>query len=216
LIEPTEVVELMETANRSGGARISRIRHGSNWASWIVVTVAVAVSPAVTSCELFEEDAGPNGDEEAKLYSLLMNHRQEKGLPSIPLSSSLTHVAQTHARDLVDNYQFGDNSCNMHSWSDKGKWTPCCYTADHAQAACMWNKPGELTSYQGNGYEISYGGSKGYHATADLAFRAWKGSSGHYSTIVNEGIWKDVTWNAIGIGINKEYAVVWFGKEVDK
>src|SRR5690348_217742 len=71
--------------------------------------------------------------EERKLYDLMMEYRKSKGLESIPLSAKLTQVAQTHVRDLSENYVFNpkDVKCNPHSWSDKGKWTSCCYTSDH-------------------------------------------------------------------------------------
>jgi len=152
--------------------------------------------------------------EEQKLYDLIMRYREEKQLPVIPLSESLTFVAQTHVKDLADNFDMG-KTCNMHSWSDKGNWTACCYTSDHAKAECMWNKPREMTSYKGYGYEISHGGSKNYLATAESAFNGWKNSSGHNAVMINEGVWKD-KWNAIGIGIYKGYACVWFGKESDE
>ena len=34
--------------------------------------------------------------------------------------------------------------------------------------------------------------------------------------MINLGIWKNRTWNAVGVGIYKNYAVVWFGEESDK
>ena len=37
---------------------------------------------------------------------------------------------------------------------------------------CMWNKPRELTSYIGDGYEIAYWSSEG--ATAAAALNGWK------------------------------------------
>src|SRR5688572_16243476 len=68
-------------------------------------------------------------EEEQKLYNLIMEYRKSKNLPAIPLSAKLTKVAQTHARDLMDNYKFDlKNKCNPHSWSKKGKWSACCYT----------------------------------------------------------------------------------------
>ena len=152
--------------------------------------------------------------EEQKLYDLIMQYRAEKKLPVIPLSKSLTFVAQTHVKDLADHFVW-DTDCNLHSWSDKGDWTSCCYTSDHAKAECMWNKPREMTSYRGSGYEISFGGAKNYLATAEAAINSWKRSSGHNAVIINEGIWKD-RWNAIGIGIYKGFACVWFGKETDE
>lgn len=150
--------------------------------------------------------------EELKLYDLIMRYRSGRGLISIPLSPSLSHVAQVHARDLTDNMPAKGN-CNMHSWSDRGAWTACCYTSDHRQASCMWNKPRELTSYPGNGYEISHG-AWGAAVSAETALRGWKSSPGHNAVIINEGMWSR-SWKAIGIGIYGNYAVVWFGHEDD-
>jgi hypothetical protein len=152
--------------------------------------------------------------EEQKLYEVMMAYRKSNGLPAIPISEKLTKVAQTHAKDLMDNYKFDPNAkCNPHSWSKKGKWTSCCYTSDHKQAKCMWDKPKEISGYAGNGFEIAYYSSKG--ATAEEGLAGWKKSPGHNPLIVNEGIWKQVTWKAIGIGFYGEYGIVWFGEVED-
>ena len=150
-------------------------------------------------------------NEESELYNLIMKYRSSKNLPRIPISKSLTFVAQTHVRDLENNKPDLGN-CNMHSWSNKGAWTSCCYTSDHAKAQCMWDKPSELTSYKGYGYEIAYGSSGG-SVTPIGAINGWKGSSGHNAVIINQGIWSSHPWEAIGIGIYKGFAVVWFGEE---
>lgn len=151
--------------------------------------------------------------EEKELYTLLMKYRKEKGLPSIPVSPSLTYVAQTHADDLQSFYT-GSGKCNLHSWSSHGKWTSCCYTDDHKNAPCMWDKPRELTSYKGDGYEIAYWNSQGI--IPEKALQGWKKSKGHHAMIVNQGMWSDSRWRAIGIGIKGNFAVVWFGEEADK
>jgi uncharacterized protein YkwD len=151
--------------------------------------------------------------EEKKLYDLIMAYRKEKKLPPIPFSSKLSRVAQIHARDLAQNHEPLNMLCNLHSWSDKGNWTPCCYTDDHAEAECMWNKPKEIARYESKGYEISF--YRKDRVFAKLALENWKDSYGHNQVIVNEGIWKDVTWKAIGIGIYKEFGVVWFGELAD-
>ncbi|MFN8249721.1 MAG: CAP domain-containing protein [Ferruginibacter sp.] len=143
-----------------------------------------------------------------------MKYRKSKGLPAIPLSKSLTTVAQVHARDLEENYS-PDPKCNLHSWSNNGNWIPVCYTKDHAKAELMWSKPGELTKYQGKGYEIAFAEDEAYLANAENALEAWKSSKDHNAVILNRGIWKK-KWNAIGIGINGSYAVIWFGNEPDK
>jgi uncharacterized protein YkwD len=153
--------------------------------------------------------------EEQKLYKMIMVYRKSKKLDPIPLSAKMTKVAQTHARDLSHNYTFDvKNRCNPHSWSKKGKWTACCYTNDHKEASCMWNKPKELTGYAGNGYEIAYYSSGG--ANAQEGLDGWKLSPGHNPLLINSGIWADMKWQAIGIAIYKEYGLVWFGDAADQ
>ena len=149
--------------------------------------------------------------EEKKLYDLMMAYRKSKGLAPIRLSARLTQVAQTHARDLAENYKFDPkNKCNPHSWSSKGKWSSCCYTSDHKKAQCMWDKPKEIGGYTSPGYEIAYYSSAGASAVEGLA--GWKKSPSHNPLIVNEGMWSNVNWKAIGIGLYKEYGIVWFGE----
>ena len=149
--------------------------------------------------------------EEQKLYNQIMEYRKQNGLLPIPLSKALTFVAKSHVVDLGVTESKRDSNCNMHSWGEDPRWTSCCYTNDHAQASCMWNKPKEMTSYPGIGYEIAHGGSGSFVATAETALSGWKKSAGHNSVILNKEIWKNRSWNAIGIGIQGGYAVVWFG-----
>jgi hypothetical protein len=152
--------------------------------------------------------------EEMKLYNLLMDYRKSKKLASTPLSAKLTHVAQLHAKDLAEHFNSKNGKCNIHSWSAKGKWKACCYTDDHKEPQCMWNKPREITGYPSEGYEIAYFNSGG--ATAQEGLTIWKASPGHNPVIVNEGVWKSITWKAVGVGIYKEYGVVWFGAVADE
>ena len=148
--------------------------------------------------------------EEKKLYHTINEYRKTHKLPAIPLSRSLTYVAQQHVHDLAANHP-DKQPCNPHSWSDKGAWKGCCYTEDHANASCMWKKPSELTSYKSNGYEIACTGAYG---SVEI-LKCWQGSKGHNSVILNQASWKKMKWNAIGVGIYKEYAVVWFGDIAD-
>lgn len=123
-------------------------------------------------------------------------------------------MAQAHVRDLYDNRPVTEK-CNLHSWSDKGNWTPVCYTDDHKNAQGMWYKPREITGglYTGYGYEIAYQNS--VQATAEGAFRGWKSSSGHNAVMIEDNIWERMNWQAMGIGIYRNYAVVWFGQPAD-
>lgn len=153
-------------------------------------------------------------EEEQRLYDLMMQYRQEHHLPVIPLSASLTYVAQSHARDL-QNYPPQDG-CLLHSWSDQGNWTPLCYPAQptEEQQKGMWNKPREMTMYPDAGYEIAYVHISA--ATAEGALSDWKSSPIHDAVMLNMGEWEGATWRAIGIGIYGHYAVVWFGEKKDK
>lgn len=156
--------------------------------------------------------------EERKLVELVMHHRQQHGLPPIPVSSSLTYVAKTHLVDLEKNNPV-TSSCNGHSWSASGDWSSCCYTADHAQASCMWDKPRELTAYSGDGFEIAFGADghtrMDFSVSAEVALAGWKASSLHHDVILNRKQWEDVEWKAMGVAIYKTSAAIWFGKQSD-
>ncbi len=142
------------------------------------------------------------------LYKLIMDYRDSFGLDTISLSNSLCYVALSHTLDLK---MFNPNRppCNLHSWSENGIWSSCCYTADHKKASCMWDKPREMTNYRSDGFEIATFYSAGM--TPEIALTAWQKNKGHNEVILNKGIWKAMKWQAIGISIYDNYAVVWFG-----
>lgn len=148
------------------------------------------------------------------MAEVINQYRQERGLPAIPVSASLTLVAEAHVNDLQHANPVGGR-CNIHSWSNKGNWSSCCYTDDHAQAECMRKKPSEITRgvYAGVGYEISviYSGKM----TPNLALSSWRGSRPHHEVILNRNKWRDIRWNAIGGAVSENFAVVWFGQERD-
>jgi len=153
---------------------------------------------------------------------MVNDYRADHGLPPVPISPSLNAVAEAHVRDLMDNRPdtatgFGRGACNMHSWSSAGRWTPVCYTRDHARAPAMWSKPREITrgAYPGNGYEIAYWWSGG-RITPEIALHGWQDSPGHNDLLIEDGPWRDANWRAMGVGIHGNYAVVWFGKEPDR
>lgn len=143
-------------------------------------------------------------------------YRSRRGLPAIPLSAHLTRVAEAHVADLEAHYPRGNaGNCNMHSWSENGNWSPCCYTPDHARKECMWEKPREITggAYDATGYEIV-----AYYSdaiTPERALQIWQQSDGHHIMIINRGQWYDNTWRAMGAAMGEHYAVVWFGEEPD-
>ena len=154
--------------------------------------------------------------EEKKLAQLINEYRDDNNLPSVLISKSLTQVSQWHTIDLFENSPTG-GACNNHSWSAARPdlWTAVCYTADHAHASGMWYKPREITggTYTDNGFENIYWHSSS--ATAVGAFTGWKNSRGHRETILEQGIWRGMRWQSMGIGIYKNYAALWFGKAAD-
>lgn len=149
------------------------------------------------------------------LADALNDYRERSGLPRIPVSTQLTRVAAAHAADLEANYRKSER-CNMHSWSPRGDWTSCCYTEDHAQKECMWNKPREISNgaYTGVGYEIVAWHSEPIDPAR--ALEIWKGSPHHHAMIRNLAQWSDNTWLAMGAAQSEHYAVVWFGEETDR
>ena len=158
--------------------------------------------------------------DEVALARMVNDYRADNGLPPVPVSRSLNAVAQAHVRDLMANRPdsatgLGGGRCNMHSWSSAGRWTPVCYTRDHARAAAMWSKPREITAgaYAGNGYEIAYRFSGG--VTPEIALDGWIGSRAHNDLLIEDGPWRNADWQAMGVGISGNYAVVWFGMEPD-
>ena len=157
---------------------------------------------------------------ENDLAAGLNAYRVQQGLPPLARSPLLDQVARAHVADLADHRpDTGTDTrgqpCNLHSWSAKGPWEPVCYTADHAYAALMWSKPGEITKggYPGKGYEIAYWSSQ--PATAEDALASWESSPGHQALMAEKGQWADPPWRAFGVGVDNGYAVIWFGQEPD-
>ena len=147
--------------------------------------------------------------EEQALFDSIQAYRVRLKLPKVPYSPNLTLVAQYHAEDLKAHPPV--SPCNLHSWSGKTKGKACCYTPDHTNAPCMWDKPAELSSYPGKGYEISAMNG----APNANWLEQWKKSKGHHNVIINGDMWGKVEWKAMGLAIRKPYAVVWFGTDPD-
>lgn len=161
------------------------------WMSALLVFASATGLASAVSC-----------DADAYALAVAVNDfRAAKGLPRLPISSSLTTVAENHA----DNPYTGSGSgCNLHSWG--GKYA-CCYTSNHANPKCMWNKPTQITNgaYTANGFEVS---SSGFGSNA-AAVQGWYSSSGHRVVILSEANWKTHT-KSIGCGIAGRVRHCWF------
>ncbi|MGB3237270.1 MAG: CAP domain-containing protein [Geitlerinemataceae cyanobacterium] len=142
--------------------------------------------------------------EERKLYEMVNDYRALHGLPAVSLSKALTTVANRHAQDLSENIGY-----LTHSWSDAP-----FNSSDSSTWSNMWTAPQRLqTGYSGYGYENAYWNSAG--VTAENSLLGWQNSPAHNSVILNKNGWEHLNWQAVGVGIYGEYAVLWFGEEVD-
>ena len=156
---------------------------------------------------------------EALLVQKIEEYRAQNGLPSIPVSRSLSIVAARHDEDMLYNlggYQIGiPGQNNAHGWSD------AAYNAlDSSTYSAVWTAPQRLgTAYTGNGYEILTGYLAPFSATVtitpDVALNSWKGSPAHNNVILNLDVWKNITWTAIGVGMQNGVASIWFGADAD-
>ncbi len=177
----------------------------------LIVLPVVLMSTGLLAQHEIPDDFCLSGSE-LKLYNLINNYRKKSKLPEIPVSRSLCYVAKSHVMDLAVN-QPDTADCNLHSWSDKGKWAECCYGREKFNNTCMTSKPAELTNYQGKGYEIAFW--ENVDADPEVVLELWTSSQASNDLILNNDIWKGKTWKAIGVGIQEGYAVVWFGAESD-
>ena len=138
--------------------------------------------------------------EEYGLYNLIMAYRASEGLAPIALSQALTTTAGRHAEDTTQNiWAVGlelPKGANMHSWSDAP------YFADHRDPTVMWEAPERIgTGFTGNGYEISV--TIGDDGTIQQALALWQGSGPHNDVILNQDIWTQLTFTAMGVGIDR-------------
>ena len=213
------------TGNTSVNTQNNNVSNtGNNNTPSTVVTPNASNSAANTVTQVSSEEtrvidalkAMGVSEKEAKLYYIINAYRESKGLQKLSFSKSLTIVARTYVSD--SNTYTPENQRdsrgmqgNLHSWSNHGSWTPMVYTSDHEYAANMWSKPRELTSYTGNGYEISswYSGN----ITPEDALDLWKNSSGHNAVMTTQGNWSDL--KTMGVAIDGRYAHVWFGSAAD-
>ena len=213
------------TGNTSVNTQNNNVANtGNNNTPSTVVTPSASNNAASTVTQVSSEEtrvidalkAMGVSEKEAKLYYIINAYRENKGLQKLSFSKSLTIVARTHVSDsntYTPEKQRDSRGMqgNLHSWSNHGSWTPMVYTSDHEYAANMWSKPRELTSYTGNGYEISSWNSG--NITPEEALDLWKNSSGHNAVMTTQGNWSDL--KTMGVAIDGKYAHVWFGSAAD-
>ena len=133
-----------------------------------------------------------------ELLDLVNGYRASAGLTRVANSCSLCAVADAH----TDEHNAG--VAEAHSWAN------CNFDRD---PNCMWGKPQELTNYPGRGYEnFAWSSNK---ITPAKALDLWKNSPGHNAVMLNQGIFTNLAWKAMGASVSGGYAVLWFGEEED-
>lgn len=150
--------------------------------------------------------------QESELVDIINGFRTENGMPEVKISRSLCYVADVHAKDLYFFYDERSGG-SMHSWSDKGRWNACLYQNPKTDGRCMHNKPSELTSYQGLGFELVYWDNT--RNESQNAFKTWLETNDNRNLLLNEGKYVAFDWNAVGVRVFKGYVVVWFGTTSD-
>lgn len=152
--------------------------------------------------------------EEQKLYNLVNEYRAENGLPPVLASKALTLVANRHVLDLAENLDYVNqpdrDAISTHTWSDAP------FDRDNpATHPSMWNAPQRFeTGYPGNGYEMTFNISEGF-ATAEDALAEWRSPLSDASILLNQGTSANKQWHGLGVAIHENYAVLWFGEELD-
>ena len=174
--------------------------------------------------KLLDVDSPELSAKEKELIKLVNDYREQHGKKRLKVSKSLMKVARTHINDLNMNFDIDNPPVdargikgNMHSWSNKGNWTPVVYTKDHKYPHGMWDKPREITGYDQAGFEIAV---NGYMITPQRALESWKHSPSHNDVILSQNGWDDPTpelakhgvtgLSNMGVAINGNYACVWF------
>ena len=220
-----------------GGADTTATQTGDSAATGdtrVKENAALGVAPAIPVAEEGPADRGATGptsdvagvcltDAEGELARLVNEYRASLNLPPLQISKSLSLVAQQHAWDTVNNSNAwpappAGKTCNMHSWSgvvnpalQQGTWTANCYTSDHANAQGMWNKPGQIAGFPGEGVENSFASSG--TASALGALTAWKNSPGHNNVITQQGGWGPMA--SMGVGMSGGVAHLWLSWVTD-
>lgn len=179
--------------------------------------------------KLLDVDSPELSAKEKELIKLVNDYREQHGKKRLKVSKSLMKVARTHINDLNMNFDIENPPVdsrgikgNMHSWSDKGNWTPVVYTDDHQYSKLMRIKPEEITGYNQAGFEVAV---NGFMITPQRALKSWQNSPGHNDVILSQNKWADPTPEQIedglsglsnmGVAINGNYACIWFTSDLN-
>jgi hypothetical protein len=150
---------------------------------------------------------------ELSLVDAINKYRSQKGQGELQLSRSLSFVAHVHLNDIRLNSK-DEHGCNLNSWSDKGKWIPCCFDGKQISLDLMTSKPSEIIGFRGKGYEIVIAAKKGVSSN-DLT-KFWLSTKATQDFILNKGQWSNRNWQCMGVSIYKGFASIWASDMPDR
>jgi len=176
-------------------------------AGLLVVAFASGETVAQPNCKGAAIFAAPECEndkatsDERALFELVNKYRTANGKPALRFSAALSKLGNRRMLDLTQNMRR-----LTHSWSN------CPYEiGDQRTWNCVTDAPRRLFSgYAGEGYETLYR-STGKKVSGESAIEAWSKSSLHNSIILNLGMFANYEWEEMGVAIDDEYAVLWFG-----
>ncbi len=176
-------------------------------AAFAALNLFCSPAKAQTSCagsQIFGEKKCKGDDDskdERQLLRLINEYRAQNNLPAVVWSDALGMVANRHLLDLQNNVRATSNS-----------WSNCPYDIKNRKTwNCVFDAPERLGSgYTGRGYENVYR-AVNKKATPVLALMAWKASLPHNALLMNLSYFKNDVYDACGIAIDGDYAILWFG-----
>ncbi|MGI6342350.1 MAG: SPOR domain-containing protein [Bacteroidales bacterium] len=149
---------------------------------------------------------------EREIFNQINLLRKNEKKSQLVLSDKLSYVAQLHITDLKDNYK-SETGCSLHSWSDKGNWSACCNAKNMEGINCMKVKPNEITGYEGLGFELIYWDNQ--RVNANEAVEMWTENQASKDMILCTGKWSSFDWKVMGVAMDDNYAIIWFGNRLE-
>ena len=150
---------------------------------------------------------------EIQLSEAINKFRVKKGLGELQLSPSLSYVAKTHLND-IRLHSKDQHGCNLNSWSNKGKWTACCFNSKQKDLELMTTKPEEITGFRGKGYEIVIMAKKG--ASSKNLTDLWLDATMTEEFLLNAGQGSSRNWQSMGVSIYHGFASIWLSEMPDR
>ncbi len=161
---------------------------------------------------------------EYELANAINEFRVSRGLPSVPISKSLSFIEKVHIFDALEN-PYSEKKCSAHSWSKQDNWTGCCAVVGQAKTYwCLFKKPKELLGFDNFGMTAENAAISRGEEGVILRIRpkdyltGWLKSHGHRIVITNEEAWSGFEWHSLGVAEfnGRAYMIMGTGRDSEK